>query len=376
MSSRLPISRPKSAPIFASTYKSASRSNVPRAMSSSPTQASSSAYTPTITTPSLTWASRVFESADFEPGMVETGAKISAAIKIIDASVEIGDRVLVFSQSLGTLDVLESLLAARSVPTKKTKAPVDGTENPGRHWERDIDYFRLDGSTNATSRAKKIAAFNNTTDVGIGSCAHVFLISIKAGGIGINLTTANRVIVLDVEWNPVHAAQAVCRVYRFGQNKPVFVYRMVASNTMEEVMYERVVLKRGLAVNVVDSQNVRVNISKGSVVGLFDPRPELQFDPSTVQAGNDHLLTSIFRNNPGLFAAPPRDHKNFLENVSADMAEVDRRRAKHDYFRERKMIAEVQSYTPVVHANVQRPVKVQARSTDDHQKEETNCIEL
>lgn len=126
----------------------------------------------------------------------------------------------------------------------------------------------IDGSDTASQREWKIQKFNDTDT----SNAYCFLVSTKcveqpslagalcraevlkhflhtcrAGGIGINLVAANRVIVMDVGWNPVHAAQAVCRVYRFGQLKPVYIYRMLASNTMEEIIYEREVLKRGLA---------------------------------------------------------------------------------------------------------------------------------
>ncbi|KNC86942.1 hypothetical protein SARC_00944, partial [Sphaeroforma arctica JP610] len=186
-------------------------------------------------------------------------------------------------------------------------------------------------------------AFNNPVNDGSGgptTGAHLFLISIKAGGIGINLVSANRVIVLDVEWNPVHAAQAVCRVYRFGQTKKVYVYRMFASNTMEEVVYEREVLKRGLSTNVVDSQDVRANVGRERSQNLFGHRPETPYNASEVVAGDDHLLTSLYRTDAHLFAAPPRDHKTFLDSVSTELSAEEEKRAKQEYQRQVRMSAE------------------------------------
>lgn len=123
----------------------------------------------------------------------------------------------------------------------------------------------------------------------------------RAGGIGINLVAANRVIVLDVGWNPVHAAQAVCRVYRFGQTKPVYIYRMVASNTMEEIIYEREVLKRGLADTVVEQQSVTARVAQRQTDDLYQDRQEEAFDPAEI-AVNDEVLTAVYRAYPYLFA--------------------------------------------------------------------------
>ena len=106
-----------------------------------------------------------------------------------------------------------------------------------------IAYEYLDGSTR--NRAERIASFREGT-------APVFLISLKAGGFGLTLTEADYVFVLDPWWNPAVEAQAVDRTHRIGQTRPVNVYRLVSTNTIEEKVMALKARKAALFAQVVD----------------------------------------------------------------------------------------------------------------------------
>lgn len=120
-----------------------------------------------------------------------------------------GHRVLIFSQFTMMLDVLEKYLEYQ------------------KHG-----YMRLDGQTNVTERQDMIDDFNTSPDE-----YFVFLLSTKAGGLGINLTSADTVIIYDIDFNPYNDKQAEDRCHRLGQTKPVHIYRMVTENSIEEGMY-------------------------------------------------------------------------------------------------------------------------------------------
>lgn len=103
---------------------------------------------------------------------------------------------------------------------------------------RQLEYCRLDGNTSLEDREQQIEEF-----VKPGSTINVFLISTRAGGLGLNLMSANIVVLYDSDWNPQMDLQAMDRAHRIGQTKVVQVFRLVTPNTMEEKMIERQTLK-------------------------------------------------------------------------------------------------------------------------------------
>lgn len=184
----------------------------------------------------------------------EYSGKMVLLLDVLLMSSEIGDKVLIFSQSLATLDLIELYLSKLLRPKKD-----------GKCWKKGKDWYRLDGRTEGSERQKLVERFNEPSNKRV-KCT---LISTRAGSLGINLQAANRVIIVDGSWNPTHDLQAIYRVWRYGQTKPVYAYRLLAHGTMEEKIYKRQVTKESLAARVVDRQQVHRTISKEEMLHLF-----------------------------------------------------------------------------------------------------------
>ncbi|TFH28889.1 MAG: DEAD/DEAH box helicase, partial [Myxococcales bacterium] len=145
-----------------------------------------------------------------------TSSKVEALIEALDDAVADGHKALVFSQWTSLLDLVEPHLEAHQ-----------------------IDYLRLDGSTR--DRGAVVGAFQDEAG------PPVLLISLKAGGTGLNLTAADHVFLLDPWWNPAVEEQAADRAHRIGQDRPVMVYRLVAKDTVEERVLDLQQRKRAIA---------------------------------------------------------------------------------------------------------------------------------
>ncbi|KAI9348201.1 P-loop containing nucleoside triphosphate hydrolase protein [Obelidium mucronatum] len=135
--------------------------------------------------------------------------------KLLEIWKKLNSKVLLFSASVKLLNMLEILMSDKS-----------------------YFYSRLDGKTPISDRLEIVDKFNNDPK------QFVFLISTRAGGVGLNLTSANVVVIFDPNWNPSHDLQAQDRAFRIGQQRDVSVYRLIAAGSLEEVIYGRQVYKQ------------------------------------------------------------------------------------------------------------------------------------
>jgi superfamily II DNA or RNA helicase len=172
---------------------------------------------------------------------VEESAKYELLFELLDKQLAQGRRILIFSQFTSMLALISGGLS-----------------------ERGVKHVSLTGST--ADRQKPIDAFQKGQ-------ADVFLISLKAGGTGLNLTEADTVIHVDPWWNPAAQAQATDRAYRIGQKKPVFVYNLIVAGSVEERMMALQRKKRDLADSILAGGEAGVGLAPDDVEGLFAPLP-------------------------------------------------------------------------------------------------------
>uniref|UniRef100_A0A8C2FEV6 DNA helicase n=1 Tax=Cyprinus carpio TaxID=7962 RepID=A0A8C2FEV6_CYPCA len=284
--------------------------------------------------PSPDWYKEFVTEADSE--ILEHSGKMVLLFEILRMAEELEEKVLVFSQSLISLDLIEDFLelAGRA----KEEGKLSPYKGEGK-WFRNIDYYRLDGSTNAMTRKKWAEDFNDTSNVR----GRLFLISTRAGSLGINLVAANRVIIFDASWNPSYDIQSIFRVYRFGQVKTVFVYRFLAQGTMEEKIYDRQVAKQSLSFRVVDQQQIERHFTMNELTELYAFEPDLLDDPSekkskraTPMLPKDPFLAELLHSYKDHIVGY-HEHDSLLDHKEEEaLSEEDRKAAWAEYEAEKK----------------------------------------
>ncbi|XP_039279743.1 transcriptional regulator ATRX homolog [Nilaparvata lugens] len=243
----------------------------------------------------------------------------------------IGDKVLVFSQSLYSLDLIEHFLDRIDEATQNN-CEESFLMGHMSSWAKGLDYFRLDGSTSGENRSAWIQSFNRESN----TRARLFLISTRAGGLGINLTAANRVIIFDASWNPSHDIQSIFRVYRFGQRKPCYIYRFIAQGTMEEKVYERQIAKLSLSQRVVDEQQVNRYFSQNDLQELYNFTPADPKDAPIPTVPKDRLMADMLHSHKE-WIFKIFEHDSLLDHVEEEeLDEEERKAAWEDYENEKK----------------------------------------
>lgn len=190
--------------------------------------------------------------------------KTSVLMEIVHRSKACDDKVLIFSQSIPSLDYLGELLKSFG-----------------------IKFVRIDGSMNPKLRNEHLEEMQSGK-------RDLMLMSTKAGGVGLNIQVANRVIILDSSFNPTHEAQAISRSYRLGQKKPVFVYRFTVGGTFEDMLYNKQMFKERLNKGVVDKITTKRIANVDSKHAIREPTEVGQEDLEE-SLGKDKVLDGIVK---------------------------------------------------------------------------------
>ncbi|CAO2652619.1 Nn.00g009020.m01.CDS01 [Neocucurbitaria sp. VM-36] len=180
------------------------------------------------------------------PNILNSSAS-SAKLRLLDSLVHriyttTEEKIVIVSNYTTTLDMIERLLVSLS-----------------------YTYLRLDGSTPASKRQALVEKFNKSPK----TTSFAFLLSAKSGGVGLNLIGASRIVLFDIDWNPATDLQAMARIHRDGQKLPCKVYRFLVQGGLDEKIYQRQIMKMGLANAVVDNKASASSFSREELRDLF-----------------------------------------------------------------------------------------------------------
>uniref|UniRef100_A0A1I8NPK8 DNA repair and recombination protein RAD54-like n=2 Tax=Stomoxys calcitrans TaxID=35570 RepID=A0A1I8NPK8_STOCA len=191
------------------------------------------------------------------------------------------DKVVLISNYTQTLDLFEQLARKRKYP-----------------------FVRLDGTMTIKKRSKVVDRFNDpSTD------CFLFMLSSKAGGCGLNLIGANRLFMFDPDWNPANDEQAMARIWRDGQKKPCFIYRLVATGSIEEKILQRQTHKKSLSSTIIDNNECdEKHFTRDDLKDLFS------YDPNIISDTHNKLKCKRCVNN--IQTEPPAENTDCTSHLS------------------------------------------------------------
>merc|ERR1719491_785656 len=175
--------------------------------------------------------------------LLQQSAKLKCLASLLPALASRGHRTLVFSQSVKMLDLIQICCLKPN----------------------GLRCLRIDGQTSMTSRAEVVRNFETQQ-----KRFHCMLLTTTVGGVGLNLTSADRVILVDPAWNPATDAQAVDRAFRIGQNREVRVYRLIMSGLIEDKMFRLQVFKMGITRTVLEGSQQQAYFTAREIRALFE----------------------------------------------------------------------------------------------------------
>lgn len=191
--------------------------------------------------PDLTEHKTLSKQPGYDYGAPNKSGKMQVVKELLSLWRKGGHKTLLFAQHRIMLDILQKFLS--HLP--------------------DINYRRMDGETPIKDRQDLVDEFNKSPDL------HVFLLTTKVGGLGVNLTGANRVIIYDPDWNPSTDIQARERSWRLGQKREVEIYRLMSAGTIEEKIYHRQIFKQFLTNKVLKDPKQRQTFQMSDLHDLF-----------------------------------------------------------------------------------------------------------
>ncbi|XP_024007078.1 protein CHROMATIN REMODELING 24 isoform X2 [Eutrema salsugineum] len=200
------------------------------------------------------------DTDDFQTKNDSISCKLSFIMSLLENLIPEGHRVLIFSQTRKMLNLIQDSLTSNG-----------------------YSFLRIDGTTKAPDRLKTVEEFQG------GHVAPIFLLTSQVGGLGLTLTKADRVIVVDPAWNPSTDNQSVDRAYRIGQTKDVIVYRLMTSATVEEKIYRKQVYKGGLFKTATEHKEQIRYFSQQDLRELFSlPKGGFDVSPTQQQLYEEH----------------------------------------------------------------------------------------